>query len=395
VNMTKRRAGLMFGVAALSLVAAACGSSSKNSSSTTATPATTAAGTATTAAGTATTAGGTATTAGSTGSTIDPSKLSATLNASGATFPKAYYDAAIDGFSEVAKNVTINYAGGGSGKGRQDLADQIVDWAGSDSPIPAADKAKFKGGDVLYFPTVVAPITMSVNLDNADQLKLSCQTIAKIFQRQITDWSDPAIKADNPDFKGSGPITPAVRSDSSGTTDNFSKFLDAGCGSKGDGTWTLKTGSTIQWPAGVSAGNGNGGVAQIVKGTKGAIGYVDLSDAKASGLSFAQVKNKAGKFVAPTLEGAAAAAAGATVNPDLTYFAGWADGDNAYPIAAQTWILAYQKQTDQKKADALKGFLSYIYSQDGQKVAQDVDFSPVPDSLRQKAQAQLSMLATS
>ncbi len=94
--------------------------------------------------------------------------MSATLNASGATFPQAFYEAAIEAFAEEAPDVTINYGGGGSGKGRQDLADQVVDWAGTDGVIKDEDKASFKGGEVLYFPTVLAPITLSYNLDVDD-----------------------------------------------------------------------------------------------------------------------------------------------------------------------------------------------------------------------------------
>ena len=100
---------------------------------------------------------------------------------------------------------------------------------------------------------------------------------------------------------------------------------------------------------------GNGGVAQIVSSTPGAIGYVDLSDAKAADLQFASVKNKAGKFVEPTLEATSAAAENIEVKADLTFFTGWADGDAAYPIAAQTWILVYTKQTDKAKGEAHEG----------------------------------------
>ena len=96
---------------------------------------------------------------------------SATLNGSGSTLQLAYDQAAIAKFTSTQPNVTINYAGGGSGKGRQDLSDQVVDFAGSDSPFPAADLAKVKGGDILYFPTVVAPVTLSYNLSGVKNLQ--------------------------------------------------------------------------------------------------------------------------------------------------------------------------------------------------------------------------------
>ena len=388
MNATARRS-LLGGAVALSLLMAACGSDSNSSSDTTAAAETTAAGAETTAAGAATTAGE----PGTTGAEApDLSKLSATLNASGATFPQAFYEDQIAAFKEAASGVTINYGGGGSGKGRQDLADQVVDWAGSDGVIKPEDLPKFKGGDVLYFPTVLAPITLSYKLDGVDKLQLTPAVVAKIFQRQITNWNDPAIAADNPDAKlPDQAITVAVRADGSGTTENFTKFLDAAVGTGGDGTWTLKSGSTVQWPADVQAGQGNSGVAQIISSTPGAIGYVDLSDAKAANLQFANVQNKAGKFIEPTLEATSAAAENIEVKPDLTFFTGWADGDASYPIAAQTWILAYKNQTDKAKGEATKAWINYVLT-DGQDAANAIDFAQLPDTLKEKAIAQLDQL---
>ena len=123
------------------------------------------------------------------------------------------------------------------------------------------------------------------------------ETIAKIFQRDIKKWNDKAIAADNPGAKLPDlDIVVAHRADGSGTTQNFTEYLNGAA----KGAWKLKSGSTVEWPSDTQAGQGNGGVAQIVKSTKGAIGYVDLSDAKASGLKFASIKNQAGKFVEPT-----------------------------------------------------------------------------------------------
>jgi phosphate transport system substrate-binding protein len=285
----------------------------------------------------------------------------------------------------------VTYAGGGSGKGRTDLQEQLVDFAGSDGLVKTEDVAKYKGGAFLYFPTVTAPITVSYNLSGVDTLKLSPEVIAKIFQRQIKTWDDPAIKADNPDAKLSGNIVVAHRSDGSGTTENFTKFLNKSVGKDAGNIWTLGSGSTVEWPADTQAGEGNGGVAKIIKDTAGAIGYVDLSDAKATGLKFAQVKNKAGKFLEPTLEGASAAAQGATVNADLSYDPLWADGQDAYPIAAPTWILVYKSQTDKTKAETTKAFVRFMLT-DGQDMANELDYAKLPDALRQKALDQLNQI---
>ncbi len=379
------------GITALGLVAAACGDDDSGAgATTTAAPTTTNAAATTAAATTAaptTTAAATTTTTKAAAPAIDYKSLKGTLNGSGATFPKAFYDEAIAEFKKVAPGVTINYGAGGSGKGRQDFADQVTDWGASDGVVKAEDKPKYKGGDFVYIPTVIAPITISYNLAGVDKLQLSPDTIAKIFQLQIKTWNDPAIAADNPGVKlPDTSITVAVRADSSGTTENFSIFLDLAAGDNATKAWALKRGSTIQWPAGVQAGQGNSGVAKVVKDTAGGIGYVDYSDAKATGLKTAAVKNKAGKFVAPTLEATTAAAEGAKINDDLTFSLAWADGDKAYPIAAPTWILAYKKIADPDKAAALRGFLTWILT-DGQKLAPKIDFAPLPGAVDDKALA--------
>src|SRR5205807_8627392 len=133
---------------------------------------------------------------------------------------------------------------------------------------------------------------------------------------QIKSWNDPVIAADNPGVTlPNTAITVAHRSDGSGTTNNFTGFLDKAA----KGTWTLGRGDTVNWNASTQAGNGNRGVAQIVQSTDGAVGYVDYADAKAANLSFAKVKNAAGKFVAPTLDGVSAALEATPLNADLTF----------------------------------------------------------------------------
>jgi phosphate transport system substrate-binding protein len=310
-----------------------------------------------------------------------------TLNGSGSTFQKGYQETAIDAYAKGA-GVKINYGGGGSGKGRQDLADMVVDFAGADAPYKDADLAKIKGGEVLYFPVLLGPITISYNLDGVDKLKLAPDTLAAIFQRSIKKWNDKAIAADNPGIKlPDAEIVVAHRADGSGTTENFTKYLADAAGK----TWTLKAGSTVEWPADTQAGNGNNGVAQIVKSTKGAIGYVDLSDAKASQLKYAQIKNKAGKFIEPTSESASAAADGIDVKDNLLFSALNAKGDASYPITYQSWVIVYAKQADKDKGNAVKGYVKYLIG-DGQKLLKDLDFAPLPRSLHDKAMKQLDKI---
>jgi phosphate transport system substrate-binding protein len=316
---------------------------------------------------------------------------SATLNASGATFPQAYYEEVIGAFKQKEPDVTINYAGGGSGKGRQDFADQVVDFAGTDGLYKAEDAGSIKGGTYYYFPTVAAPITVSYNLESVKKLQLSADTLAKIFERQITTWDDAAIKADNPKAKlPSTAITVVHRADSSGTTENFTKYLTAAAPS----VWTLGSGSTVSWPSDTQAGQGNAGVGQIVENTEGAIGYVDFADAKALKLQLARVKNQDGKFVAPSVKATTAAVDKAQVKDDLTYDPLNASGKGAYPIAAPTWLLVYQDNGDAAKTSAIKSFLNYIYG-DGQKLAPEVDYAPLPKSLLDKAKAQVKQVGAS
>jgi len=327
---------------------------------------------------------------GAVASTAAKKKLAtATLNGSGSTLQQAFDQEAISRFTAKNGSVTINYAGGGSGKGRQDLSDQVVDFAGSDAPFPAADLAKVKGGDLLYFPTVVAPVTVSYNLPDVKKLQLSGPTISKIFQGLVTKWNDPAIAADNPKVKNlpGTTITVARRSDSSGTTQNFAEFLQ-----KADPTgWKLGVSSTVAWPSSTQGGNGNSGVAQIITSTEGAIGYVDFSDAKAANLTFATVKNQLGTFVAPTVKAASEAAATVAVNPNLTYDPIYATGKTSYPITAPTWIIVYKSQTDAAKSAALKAFLTFILTK-GQKIAPTVDYAPLPAALATQAKAQVAQI---
>jgi len=309
--------------------------------------------------------------------------LSGDLKASGASFPNAYYGEVITAFKDAAPKVTVTYNSVGSGTGKKEFGKGLTDFAGTDSTVKDADGVA--AGSYLYVPTVAAPITISYNLSGVDKLQLSPDTIAKIFQREVKTWNDPVIAADNPGVTlPAKPITVAHRSDGSGTTSNFTKYLVAAAPT----AWKLGSGDTVEWPKDTQGGEKNTGVAQIVKQGDGGIGYVDLSDAKASGLTFAAVKNKDGQFVEPTLDGATAALEGAEVKDDLSYNPLNAAGATAYPITAPTYILVKPKYDDATKAALVKAFVGYVLN-DGQEMAKDSDFAKLPDSLKQKAVAQL------
>lgn len=310
------------------------------------------------------------------------------LNGSGSTFQKQFQEAAIEGFSRTHPRVKVNYGGGGSGKGRQDFADMVTDYGCTDGMYKEADLAKVKGGELLYFPILLGAITVSYHVEGVDKLQLSPPTIARIFQRDIKKWNDKDIAADNPGAKlPDADIVVAHRADGSGTTEQFTRYLDLAA----KDVWKLKSGSTVEWPADTQAGNGNPGVAQIVKSTRGAIGYVDLPDAKASGLKYASVKNQAGKFIEPSSESASAAGNGIDVKENLTYVSVNANGEASYPITAPTWCVAYVKQTDRAKGTAIKAYFKHMLT-DAQAVIKELDFAPLPRALADKAVAQLDKI---
>jgi len=366
MHLRRRRQVTTAGLAVCAVALAACSSSSSSSSSS------------------STSAGTTSAPAAASSS----ANLSGTLNGSGSTFQTVFQQSAIAAFRSVDSGITVNYGAGGSGKGRTDLASDVVNFAGSDSPIPAADVPLFKGKTVLYFPVIIGPITMAYNLSGVSNLKLNPTVIANIFQGKITKWNDPAIASLNSGVSlPSTPITIAVRSDSSGTTQNFTLFLKDAVPS----VWTLGSSSTVKWPSTARAGMGNPGVAQIVKSTSGAIGYVDYATAKASGLSFASVQNSSGAYVAPSPASASAAADGATVAANLTFAAAWASGASAYPITYQSWDLVYAQQASASDAALLKAYLGYLLGP-GQQLLGNLGYAPLPSSLDQKAVAQLSQI---
>jgi len=364
-----KQAAVAGGAVIAALALAACSSSSSSSSSSA--PASTSSAPASSSATASTSASG-------------------TINAAGSSFQNTFQQAAISAFKSVNSNITVNYDSVGSGTGRSDLYSNTVLFAGSDSPIPASEMSKVPAGKtVLYFPVFIGPITMAYNLPGVTNLKLTPTLIAEIFQGEITSWNNSAIAAVNPGVSlPSTAITVAVRSDSSGTTQNFSLYLTKAAPS----VWKLGSASTIKWPSTAHAGAQNTGVASIIKSTPGAIGYVDYTDAKASNLSAALVQNKAGDFVAPSPSGASTDAASATIASDLTFAAADASSaPTAYPISYQSWDLVYSVQPNANDAAMLKAYIGYLLGA-GQQLLPSLYYAPLPSSLDQKAVAQLNQI---
>ncbi len=291
---------------------------------------------------------------GSTSSANAYQDLAGTLKASGSSFANNMYQKALDEFAKVAPNVDITYNSTGSGTGKKEFGSGITDFAGTDSLVKAGDGPA--DGSYVYVPTVAAPITVSYNLAGVSQLKLSGETLGKIFSRSIKTWNDPAIAADNQGVTlPSKPIVVVHRSDGSGTTSNFTKYLVAAGGS----SWTLGAGDTVAWPADTQAGAQNAGVAQLVKQSDGAIGYVDFGDAKASGLVTAMIKNKDGQFVDATLDGCHGGSGRCSASPTTCTLQPAQRGGCVQPTRSPspTYLLLRPSYTDAAKAKAVKGFV--------------------------------------
>ena len=280
-------------------------------------------------------------------------------------------------YSKTADN-RINYQSIGSGGGIAQIKAATVDFGASDAPMSAED---LQAAGLGQFPSVIGGIVPIINVEGIEsgKLKLDGETLAKIFMGTVKKWNDPAIVALNPGVTlPDTAITVVHRSDGSGTTYNFTNYL-----SKASAEWNekLKFGSTVQWPAGVG-GKGNEGVSAYVKQIKGSIGYVEYSYAVTNKLSYTELKNAAGKFIAPTAKSFAAAADTAdwANAKDFGLIMTNAPGEEAWPITATTWIIMYKEAKNAEKSKAAFDFFKWSL-ENGQKQAAELDYVALPKSL--------------
>jgi phosphate transport system substrate-binding protein len=300
------------------------------------------------------------------------------LTGAGATFPYPIYSKWFDVY-KTKTGVAINYQSIGSGAGIQQVKAQTVDFGASDAPL-SNDRMKDLPRKVVHFPTVGGAVALAYNLpDLAKPLMLTPAVLTEIYMGKITVWNDPKIAAINPGTTmPAAPILPVHRSDGSGTSYIFTTYLSAV-----SSEWKELVGANtaVSWPAGVG-GKGNDGVSGVVRQTPGAIGYVELAYAKQNGLSVAQLQNRAGKFVAPTLASTIAAVQGsaAALAKDVRAPIVNATGPDTYPIAGLTYLIVYQDQKDATRAKALADFIAWAMH-DGQEYAEGLDYARLPDAL--------------
>ena len=301
------------------------------------------------------------------------------INGAGATFPYPIYSKWFDEYVKVDPSVRFNYQSIGSGGGQKQILAQTVDFGASDGPMSDENLGKAPG-KILHIPTVAGAVVLTYNLPGNPALKLDGDTIGGIFLGQIKKWNDPKLTALNPGTKlPDQEIVVVHRSDGSGTTFIFTDYL-----SKVSSEWKQKAGNntSVNWPTGIG-GKGNEGVSGQVKQTPGAIGYVELIYATQNKMPYAAVKNSAGEFVKPSLESITAALATGDIPEDFRFSITNAPGKDAYPICGATWLLVYERQKDAAKGKKLVEFLKWA-AKDGEKMAKDLQYAPLPDSLQQR-----------
>jgi phosphate transport system substrate-binding protein len=317
------------------------------------------------------------------------------LTAQGSSAQKNAMDEWIKTYQGQCANAKIAYEGTGSGAGIEAFIAGTADFAGSDSALkedqkPQAD-AKCAGGEAIDLPMVVGPVAVVYNVDGVDNLQLSAATIAKIFAGKAKTWNDASIAADNPGVTlPSTAIATVHRSDESGTTDNFTKYLSKSA----EKDWTFGNAKAWKAPGGQGA-KGSDGVAQAVKSTAGSLSYVELSFAENSDLKKAKVKNGAGEYTELTGESAGKTIAGAKVKgtaPDLALDIDYNTTEaGAYPIVLVTYEIVCSKGS--AKAAALKGFLTYTSSTGGQAALSELGYAPLPESVRTKVASAVAAIA--
>ena len=320
-------------------------------------------------------------------------QLGGTINGAGATFPAPVYTEWAARFKDK-QGTTLNYQAIGSGGGIAQFTAGTVDFGASDAAMKDdEEQAAEKKGTPIHVPTVLGAVTLAYNVPGVEKgLKLDGATIADIYLGKIKKWNDPAIAKANsgvdlPDTE----ITVCHRSDESGTTKNFTQFL-----ADYSPAWESGPGvdKTVKWPTGTGA-KGNDGVAGCVKQTDGAVGYVEQAYALQNNFTTAAVKNKEGQYVAPSLDATSAAGEAAKPPADLRFSTINAPGATTYPISAVTFLLVYQDLckagASSKQATLIKSWLDYALG-DGQKVAPELEYAPLPDDIRAKAQAKVDAL---
>lgn len=310
------------------------------------------------------------------------------LNGAGATFPYPLYSKWIAEYTRTNPKVRINYQSIGSGGGIRQITARTVDFGASDAPM-TDEQMGAAPGQILHIPTTIGAVVISYNLGIDGELRLSPDLIADIFLGTVKRWDDARLKALNPQLTlPSSEIVVVHRSDGSGTTDVFTKYLSAV-----SEAWRQRVGSgtSVNWPVGLGA-KGNEGVTGQIKQTRGSIGYIELAYAVTNQLPYAAVRNSSGNFIAPSVESASRAAAGRSYPEDLRVSLVNSSDPRAYPIASFSYILAYREQQDRAKGEALARFLWWAVHE-GQQYAPPLHYAPLPAEIIPMIEARIKLMS--
>lgn len=332
--------------------------------------------------------------------TVDPNAPkpmaagSVQLNGAGATFPDPIYTEWRFAYQYVDPSVVINYQAIGSGGGKKGISDKTLDFAGSDSLL-TVEYTKTPG--LQMFPTLAGAEVLIFNLapEVTQTLVIDGPTLAGIYLATITKWNDPAIAKLNPTAAlPDKPITVVHRSDGSGTTEIFTKYLaDVSADWKsGPGA-----GQSVQWPVDKAGngvgGKGNAGVAAAVQNTPYSIGYVELSYAVANKITFADMVNKAGKTVKANAESLQSAMAdfGDKFDDKLTInMISNGGSEKTWPIAGYTYQIIYMDWKSDAtlgcaKAEKYLNWVNWFLTDPAAaKRATDLGYAVLPDTVRAK-----------
>ena len=306
------------------------------------------------------------------------SAQAADISGAGATFPAPVYAKWAETYKAQTGN-RLNYQAIGSGGGIRQIIAKTVDFGATDKPMKPDDLAT---NGFIMFPTVIGGVVPVMNLPGikSGQVRLTGPQVADIFRGVIKKWNDPLLVKTNPGVALPNlPITVVHRSDGSGTTFVFTTYLASKAAH-----WASEVGANdaVKWPVGLG-GKGNDGVAAYVKQTPGAIGYVEYAFAKQNNLTYAQLQNKAGKFVPPTAAAFSAAAANANWKAAPGFYLLLLDqpGAEAWPITAATFILTPTRPEDPAKAREVLAFFDWAYK-NGDAAAVQLDYLPMPAAVK-------------
>jgi len=308
------------------------------------------------------------------------------LQGAGASFPAPLYTKWFKAFGSSRPDVMVDYQSVGSGSGVKSVIDKTVDFGASDAAMTDDEISRVQGG-VQLIPMTAGSIVIAYNLPDVKDLKLSRKAYSGIFLGKIKKWNDPEIVKANPGAKlPDTPVNVVVRADSSGTSYVFSKHLSA---ISPEFEKAVGANKMPNWPAGTKS-KGNEGVTAGLMTTPGSVGYVEFGYAKSQGVPFAELENKAGKYVSATTASGRAALASATLPDNLIVWNSDPTGDDAYPIVTYTWQIFYKKY-DPKKLAAIQELIKYQLG-DGQKEAESLGYIPLPQIVAAKGLAASSTI---